>query len=170
VGIRQKLNDNPALSIALAVMILLGASAFVGRLLWLGPDDAASEFANKAFFTVDDGEHWFVGDARQIPPFEFEGQTAVRAKVFECADGKKFVGYLERYDAADKKKLEDAAKANGGELHANMLYLSTMEIKKPGDKEWVKNTPPNSQRCQEIMSPKCPDDAAGEPPRQVSPR
>ena len=170
MGIRQKLNDNPALSIALAVMILLGASAFVGRLLRLGPDDAPGESADKAFFTVDDGQHWFVEDANNIPPFDFEGQTAVRAKVFQCGDGDKFVGYLERYDTADKKKLEAAVDANGGDLKASMLYSSSMEIKKPGDKEWVKNTSQNSKQCQEIMSPDCPKDVAGEPPRQVIPR
>ncbi len=171
MGLRQKLNDNPALSVAITAVIILATLAFVVRSIWFGAEGGAivTGVEGTAFFTIDDGQNWFVGDARQLPPFERDGKPTVRAKVFECPDGKEFVGYLERYSPADKKKLEDAMKDSSGAFTASMLYASTVEVKKPGGKEWLKNTPKNRKQYQEVMSPTCPGDAGAGTPRPVVP-
>ena len=47
-----------------------------------------------SYFTVDDGKSFFIDSSANIPPFDYKGQQAVHAYVFEC-NGKRFVGYME---------------------------------------------------------------------------
>jgi hypothetical protein len=150
---------------AAAAFVLIGlvwASAFSGASCDKG---AASQRAPsptssaKEFFSDDDGKTWFVEDAAKLPPIDHNGKPAYRAKVFKCAGGKPFVGYLERYDPRDKQRFEEAAHAaesSGGSLMPGVTVAGSPEIKKPGDPEWVRLTPETNEKYSRIMQPRCP--------------
>jgi hypothetical protein len=84
-----------------------------------------------SYFTIDDGKTFFVAGSDNYPPFDYKGQQAVHAYVFECS-GKRFVGYMERYIPGVKQTL-----AAGKPLTAEMVRFGR-EMKKPGDTVWVK--------------------------------
>lgn len=115
------------------------------------------------YFTVDDGETWFAGDKRdpkRVPPFEYEGKTAVLAHVFRCDDGTEFVGYLERYTPEAKRIVEAArsgtAEAQGIDLKSPQAINTAQqgrEVKRPKDAKWVSI---DDMAAREIMSVKCP--------------
>ena len=58
------------------------------------------------YFSTDDGKTWFADEATKLAPFRKDGKDAVRAYVFKCADGKKFIAFLERLTPEGKKKVE----------------------------------------------------------------
>lgn len=84
-----------------------------------------------AFFTVDDGKTFFVASSSNVPPFDYQGQKAVLAVVFECS-GKRFVGWMERFTPESR----DAILA--GKSNAWLLRFGR-ELKRPGDSAWVKS-------------------------------
>jgi hypothetical protein len=83
------------------------------------------------YFTVDDGLTYFAASSDNYPPFEYNGQEAVGAYVYEC-NGKRFVGYLERYTPAARTLM-----VAGTATPATMRF--GRELKRPGDKAWVKS-------------------------------
>lgn len=84
--------------------------------------------APEYYFTVDDGKTFFAASSDNIPPFDYDGQQAVLADVFQC-DGKKFVGYMERFTP----KYHDEVVAHG--LTPDAMRFGR-ELKKPGDAKW----------------------------------
>ncbi len=107
------------------------------------------------FYTTDDGVTLFTDDSQKVPPFDHDGQQAVRAFVFTCDNGQhQFVQYLQKYSDEVKQQLE-TSRAFG--TFANGL------IKRPGDVKWISESDP---KAQVIMLPKCPD---GSTPRSVYP-
>src|SRR5688572_12583041 len=111
--------------------------------------------ATSAFFSVDDGKTWFTDDAAKLPPFTVDGKTAVRAYVFTCADGKPFVGFLERYTAEGKKGQEALAMPGGKNTMAMLDQATGLEIKKPGQTVWVKQS--DRSKADPIMNVTCKD-------------
>jgi hypothetical protein len=163
VGIRQKLNDNPAMTVGVAVIVIVGAMIVAFR---SGCSDdrgkGTSPGAAKQFFTTDDGPNpeLFTDDATKIPPFDHDGKPAFRARVYRCAHGKQFVGNLERYGDADRKRLQEAVdRSKAGTGHAPPVegFFNVMEVKKPGDKEWVRLTSATRDRYEQILRPVCPE-------------
>jgi len=160
MGIREKLNDKPAVAAGIGVgAVVLAAVVLVTQLSHGGgPSDSA-------YFTTDDGKTWFADDASNIPPFAKDGKEAVRAYVFECG-GKQFVNHLERFTPERKKLMIDTAAAQkaGQPLPpppaaASRTPMWGQEFKKPGDKEWVPAG--NLAKTGPILNAKCPD-AKGE--------
>jgi hypothetical protein len=161
LGVRQALNAKPVITVAAAVVIMVVALIFVFQ--------SCSETAlpprqpprAKEFFSIDDGAHWFAADNTTVPPFQHEGKPAYRAKVFKCADGKEFCAWLERYSETDRKRYQetiDKAKSTGKDVRGQMMFtLVGIEVKRPGEKEWVKQTPQNEQKYTAIRTPKCAD-------------
>jgi hypothetical protein len=163
VGIRQKLNENPALSVGVAAIVIAGAMFVAFR------SGCASESGTritsggaKQFFTTDDGPNpaVFVDDATKIPPFDHDGKPAYRARVYRCAHGKQFVGNLERYSEADRKRLQEAIdrnKSGKGQPPPVEAFFNVMEVKRPGDKDWVRLTTATRDRYEKILRPVCPE-------------
>lgn len=166
MGIRQTINENPAITAAATGSVVLLAVIFIFyRLLCSGGDNVGGPVSNKAFYTIDDGKNFFVDDAGKIPPFMHEGKPAVRAQVFTCDNGaSKFVSYLEKFSDEDKRKLEEALSKNtsGGAPMAMqyMGFANALMVKKPGDKNWVKLNPQTTERFTRVMQTKCPDGSA----------
>ena len=163
MGIRQKINENPAMTAAATAGIIVLAFIFIG---WqaCGGGGSTALLNDKAFFTIDDGKTFYVDAATNIPPYQKDGKPAVRAQVFTCDDGKtKFVGYLEMYSMQDKAMLEAMAKgAQGGAGAAPAPYVGFAGqpmVKKPGapPAQWVMLGPQTSAAYQNVVTVKCPD-------------
>jgi hypothetical protein len=147
VGIREKLNDRPGLTAAVTGVVIV---AVVALIVWRSAGSNAGN--GQAYYTTDDGAHWFTGDAKQIPPFDKGGQQAVKVNLYKCADGTVFVGYLEKYSADAKRKLHAAAASKV----APALDRSTMTlVKKPGDANWVNG---HDKSYGKIIDVHCPAD------------
>jgi hypothetical protein len=152
MGIREKLNDKPWLGAVVGGGALAVGALFIAVQLSSGGGGGAPD---AAFFSVDDGQTWFEGDASKIPPFQHEGKEAVIAHVFEC-NGKRFVNHLERYTPQGRKLMEDATAATkAGKPLPPATGSSSPEIKKPGAKEWV--SAGNYAKAGPILQAKCPD-------------
>ena len=161
VGVRETLNRHPKITAAVIGVILLA----VVYLFWSSgiAGSGAGTSGTKAYFSVDDGKNWFVDDAKKIPPFQKNGKDAVRAYVYQCPDGQKFVSHLERYTADAKKTLE-ASYAPGSrniDLTALQRIQTTgVEVKAPGQPNWVKLSDPKAAA---VVTPKCPGGGEPEP-------
>ncbi|MGH7215542.1 MAG: hypothetical protein ACREIT_12320 [Tepidisphaeraceae bacterium] len=156
MGIREKLNQNPAITTgATALVVVIALGFIIYQLVGGGPD-----IPTESYYSIDDGKTWFEDDINLIPPFDKDGQKAYRAQVFTCDGGKtKFVAYLERYTPEAKKQLEDLRAGNQPPEPGinDMVMMNGLEYKKPGDpeKEWTRQT--DFQKMSQIMEPKCPD-------------
>jgi hypothetical protein len=89
----------------------------------------------------------------------------VRAYVYECPGGKPFVSHLERFTPEARKAMQasaDSMRAGKGPVRgaAQAAPMAGMEVKKPGDKQWVAAA--NFAKSGPIMVVKCPD-GSGEP-------
>lgn len=143
MGIREAINKHPKTGISILAALILGGVVFAAVNL----KSSMPERATKAFYTADDGKTWFVDSIDRIPPFDQGGKTAVRAEVFVCSnDGKQFVGYMERYSADFKKRLDESAAAVAAGRPASLTRNSAevamrgTEVKRPGDPNWVSGT------------------------------
>ncbi len=155
MGIRQTLNDKPVpTAIITGVVILLTLIALARSACSSGGDGVLTQ----EFFTIDDGKNYFPDDANKVTPFDYEGKPAYRAKVYRCADGTVFVSHLERYSDADKKRIEEAMSAGqaGAVPRGGLSLYANMEVKKPGDTEWVRMSA-SPEKFSAIMQPKCAD-------------
>jgi hypothetical protein len=156
VGIRETLNDNPRITTAVTIAVIVVVLAFI---LWpsSGPGGGGSAAPGKLFFTDDDGKTWFPDDASKLPPFDHNGKQAVEAVVYRC-DGKTFVNHMKRYTPQGKKMMEQR---QGNQLPPDPSVLdvvqsSGMEVKAPGAGAWVKMSDPKASA---ILQPHCKNTA-----------
>jgi hypothetical protein len=168
MGIRERLNENRGVTVALASTLVALA------VVWIVVQILASRkrfptSAPDAYFSVDDGKTWFAASSDNVPPFDHEGKPAVRAYVYECA-GKRFVAYLERYTpqahkimVEEKQRLANLPRGkpsppNGAVIGAD---ISGRELKKPGDPKWVRSTNPGA--AAKVTDVQCPFGTRGTP-------
>ena len=167
MGIRQTLNDNPVVTTSVTGVIIVAAVFFLFRSACSGSGDGGGAgMPSKLYFTVDDGATYFPEDAAKIPPFTHQGKTAYRVRVYKCPDGTTFVSHLERFSEADKKRIEAAAAkpdAKGPLPPDGLMLLGNIEVKKPGDKEWLKMTD-GIEKYTAVIRPKCPDGSTNAEP------
>jgi hypothetical protein len=146
MGLRQTLNEKKSVSISGVVLLFVLAASYFIYTQW----PYRRPKGDKAFYTVDDGQTWFIDSSYKVPPFDYNGQTAVRAILYSYDNGsKRFCPYLMQYQPSMKKALDDAvAQANhdGKPLSSISLFNSqaaaaSTEVKicGPGHK-WVPST------------------------------
>jgi hypothetical protein len=161
VGIRETLNENPRLTTGITIGIIV---VVLGFILWQmhggsssTPDGGGRSGGAQAYFSDDDGKTYFPDAATKVPPFDHGGKEAVRAHVLKC-DGKTFVNFLERYTPEGKKKMEAmGGKPPVGDPTAMESVRSAgMEVKRPGDKEWIRANP-NDPRYGDVIRWQCKD-------------
>ena len=174
MSLREAINRNQKLVAALGVVVVL---ALVGYIVYY----SLFQFGNRppgigeAYYTTDNGATTFAAAANLNPPFDHDGQPAVRAYLFECG-GKPFVGYLERYTPEAIKAFNDltealkTAKPGGGPPpevgRAQAMERAGLQIKRPQDKEWISTSGPKAQELRSSI--KCPD-GGSERPTPVKP-
>ena len=161
MGVRSILNDKPILAIAACGLMITVAAGSIVRYM----RNAGTKEVIQAFYTTDDGKTWFADGIDKVPPFEHDGQTAVKAHLFQNDQGSPFVAYLERYTDDGKKKAEklwaDArvkATDNGGKVTVDPMILqglmiSSTEVKKPGTPQWYKT----AKAPASVLKIQCPD-------------
>ena len=162
MGIRETLNQNPAITTGGTAVIILVALGFI---LWqgFGGGSGAGSASTQSYFSNDDGKTFFEDAATKTPPFDKDGKPSAQAFVFTCDGGKtKFVGYLKRFTPEAKKKIEESQK-NPNQTDPTMwetLELSGAEYRKPGDPEgkWVNQAGKDGYaQWSRVVSVKCPD-------------
>lgn len=120
----------------------------------LGSKGSGTAFPNQGFYSDDDGVTWFTDDSSLIPPYDHNGKMAVRALVYECPGGVKFVGVLEKYSDAEKKKIEaERAKPEPNASALSDLMDNGMLAKVPGKGNYV----PVGSAPPQIFQPLCED-------------
>jgi len=101
-----------------------------------GPGGRASE----AYYSDDDGKTWFEDDIDKLYPFDRNGKQAYRAYVYQCGSKEPFVAYLARYTDAAKSRITELGRKTGdpeAESQAANLRSNAIEVKRPGETEWV---------------------------------
>lgn len=155
MGIRQSLNESRPLAL-LATALILSASLVL--IFWYWHVAPAASFANRQFFTDDDGATWFIDDGTRIAPFDHNGKQAVIARVFKCKDGTMFVGYLEKFSDDAKARIESARQqgpsAHGGAYAMPAGQFNGLMLKKPRGAEWVRDIDPEAKAVKQFS---CPD-------------
>lgn len=163
MGIRETLNQNPAITTGVTIGIIVIALGFI---VWqIIGGDGSPNAVTEMYYTTDDGANYFADDANKLSPFQHEGKEAVRCYVFTCDDRKtQFVAYLERLTPDAKKKMEAAMEAQkkadpnnqGGPPPVDTEYIAQegTEVKKPGAPKWVRR---NSTEGEKVIQPTCPD-------------
>jgi hypothetical protein len=165
MGIRESINRNPKIAMGVGAGLIAFTVAFVlFEMMDFSGASAVPSADEHAFFTVDDGRTWFVGDIKTLAPFEHQGKQAVRAYVYEC-DGQRFAGFLERYTEEGKKARQQVVEAaKTGRPNGRLVYVSSMtgrEVKRPGDATWTLAN--DAQRVESITTVKCPHDPSHTP-------
>jgi len=134
MGIRETLNKNPAIATGgTAAVILIALIFIVVQLLPSHP-----HVVTKSWYSDDDGATYFKDDINKVPPFDHDGKEAVRCFVFKDNAGK-FVGFLQKYSAEGKKKMENFQQEKN---NPNPMILMDVQreimAKKPGaENKWV---------------------------------
>lgn len=159
MGIRQTLNEKPALAAGVSAGIIVLAILAILFEAFHKPSTGAPP--TKAYFSDDDGQTVFLDDVNKVPPFDHNGKQAFRAVVVQCGDGKPFVWRLEGYDEQQRQELLKASKEGNGRA-IRFSYLSGLEMKFPGSSQWVGGPQPGQSddekaAFQELMFPKCPE-------------
>ena len=130
------------LIIAFAVAAVALAAGFVA---WTStPGGAADSSADVIFLSTDEGKTYFSGPAAEPPPVTVNGKSAMQAFVFRgAADSQPFVGYLLRYTDRGKEIAKKMKTQSADTPHAampSMELMNEIQIKRPADKTWVKQS------------------------------
>jgi len=147
MGIREQVNRHHVVSIGAS----LGVVSLV--VIWICIRSSGTSIPKQStFYTTDDGATLFSDDSRKVPPFDHNGNQAVRAVVFTCDDGKhQFVQYLLKYSDEVKQQLETPHSFGA-------IFIGL--IKRPGDAKWILESDP---KALVIERPKCPDGTYARP-------
>lgn len=158
VSLQQSLANRPAVTNGITVGVIFLALGFIAfDLLRPRPANAGD---TQLFFTTDDGATRFADDASKLPPFDVNGKQAVRAYVYACDSGKPFVAYLERFTPETLAALSTQEAKEHGLVNREFILAEGAEIKRPGDKDWVKRS---SDAAEKILDLKCPAGDGGTP-------
>ena len=151
MGLREKLNENPAITTGATIFVIVVA---VGFIIYSALPGGGPKIPTQAFYTVDDGTTWFADDIKKIAPFDKDGKPAVRAHVYKCGD-KTFCAYMDRYTPEAKKQIEafnatastskpqgkgqipDVARMQAG-ARMQMISQTGVEYKKSGGSKWIR--------------------------------
>jgi len=163
MGIRDTMNQNPKVAVAVVgVVMVVAVGLLVAQLRRPGEGVPGLTPGVKEWFTIDDGKTWFADDAMKLPPFEYQGKTAYRVRVWTCDGGKTtFASHLERINPEARARLE--------QMKPQQRIISPeyrmIEVKPPlrGEERWV---PVGSRQAEEIMTPRCPH---GHTPENLQP-
>lgn len=165
MGIRQSLNENSRVTLAVTILVFVSAGVFY---FWYSQLSQPKIFSARAFFSDDDGTTWFVDEDTKIAPFDHNGKAAVLARVFKCnSNGKLFIGYLEKFTDERRKTIGEArtqGHVQSGPKRMDATASSGIMVKKPHGGTWVAD---NSPEAKEVKNFTCPDgssDYAAVPP------
>lgn len=155
MGIREQMNKNPAITTGITISIVILALVWIWYQLELPPFGGSSTSSGvMIWYSTDDGKTYEADDANKQPNYKTpDGKDAYECQVFKC-DGKTVVGFLRRMKPEFAAKIQDMrAKAANNSLPPPIEMDEGIEVKRPGDKDWV---PQRSQLGQRILMYPCP--------------
>ena len=150
MGVRDGLNTNKKLGVWIGIATLIVGLGIIGIQLLLGRGNGIT-VSESGFYTDDNGKTFFKDERLKIVPFNHNGKQAYRADVFQCKDGKQFVGLIYRHNALGKKAMEKLLAKGGNAQNASLagLEIQGMEVKPAGagDTAWGPNTGERTVHC-----------------------
>jgi hypothetical protein len=166
VGIREQLNKNSKLYVGISLIAGFAVLGFSLR-RFVAPHtlNLAPPSGEMTFYTCDEGATLFADRYDHAPPFDHNGQQAVKAYVFTC-DGSAhhWIQYLEKWSDKGRKQLELMRVSPAGAVAAPERAL--LLVKKPGSGNWM---PIFDPAAHEITTPTCPDGMGAGPLASVQP-
>jgi hypothetical protein len=164
MGVRQLFREKPAAGTAVMVALLALAAVILAHAYW--PEKHAD--LAQAFYTTDDGQHWFSDSEFRVAPFDHDGKPAVKALIYSYNDGRKqFCACLQQFTPEGKDRLERAlaeAKQRGQPpgsvtlFHEHDFVQRYLQVKQPGaGHEWISFGDP---RASEVLAVHSPDGSA----------
>ena len=150
LGTRDLLQKHPRLAIGAVTVAIVCAAVFCVYAV-TNPNTVG----HKAWFTDDDGKTWFADDSSKLAPFDHDGKQAVLCVVYSCDGGKtKFVSYMMRVSPEGQQAIQDVMKKRAaGDKNAGLVSIP-MQVKAPGDGEWVGEESPAGRV---LITPHSPD-------------
>jgi hypothetical protein len=166
-GLREIINEKRSISLGVAILMLLLAGIYFAFMQRPQPRSKG----DKVFYTVDDGQTWFIDSIYKTPPFDHDGKIAVRAMVCSYDNGRRqFCPFVQQYKPDMKETLDELiAQANrGGKplssigLFGSPELMDGIEIKASGPgHDWVSRS--NKEQASKILNGiKSPDGSAVE--------
>ncbi|MGD0139460.1 MAG: hypothetical protein ABSD28_11330 [Tepidisphaeraceae bacterium] len=131
MSIREAINQKKSVGVGVAILILVLAVL----ILVYSQMPAHRIKGDKAYFTDDDGQTWFLDSTYLTPPFDHNGKPAVSAALYSYDHGnKKFCPFLMRYTDSAKKRLDDAIAeaAKQGKPPSSVSLFGDLELNKTG--------------------------------------
>jgi hypothetical protein len=161
MGVREAIQKNWIAGVAAAALLLLIAVIIAAK---NSPAPHPTPTATGSFYSDDDGSTYFADNIFHFPPFDHQGKTAYRARVYSASSGA-FVGFLERYTPQTRNMLLDNyAQAEAGakprsellDLIGSWDVIKGIEYKLPGPgHEWTHDRPqvksPDGGDCVLVM-------------------
>ena len=157
MALRDKLNENPAITTAIAAGIILLALIFLGWSLLSGDGSVVTDGGADAYYTTD-GRTIEEGDYFDLYAQPVGGNEKFRAQVFRWGDGgEPFVGWMERLSPAAREAFQAAQASGTGDPLMAMAPEDSMSglfvARPPGDDGRVQWVPAASEQGQQIMQP-----------------
>jgi hypothetical protein len=156
MSIREAISKKKSLSIVLALAMIVMAGGVMGFGMW--PQHHPT--GDKACYSDDDGQTFFIDSAYKVVPFDHDGKQAVRAMVFNYDNGHKtFIVCLMRHTTKGQTRINGAIeKAGKDNLPLSSIALfddrSLQEVKLPGaGNPWMRRTHPEAMAVMAIKSP-----------------
>lgn len=167
MGIRETLNEKPAIAyggFGILLLIAIGILVLYMRSGAKGPN-LEKPVGDQAFYSDDNGKTYFPDAAQKATPFKHDGKDAVRALVYQCSDGKPFVGCLLRH--TDLGRLQKGLQLDIGN-RPQFADHALCEAKKPTDAAWLPVETKNMAKVTDVLSVTCKTNA-NEVPQPVYP-
>ena len=186
MGIREIINEKSSIAVPVGCAILVIAmivNIIVFKRVFKQKESVLPPVPEKFYYSDDDGESWFMDDAKNVPPYDHNGKPAVQAALVRCKNGKVMVNFLKQYTPAGVDYINDQISHGAdpvvSQYQADFTYA---EYKKPGDKEWVlpnllpgteKNPGPITPNGENpamvrIRTPKCSDGSTTATPVEIN--
>jgi hypothetical protein len=108
-----------------------------------------------AYFSTDDGNTWFEAPIKNHSPFEKDGKQAYRAFVWRQGKGEPFVSHLMRSGAAAQPAQRDPNQVPSAADRRTVPTMSSsgIEVKRPGEKTWVRASSREGEAIMKIKGP-----------------
>ncbi len=163
MGIRETINEKPAIGVGIGIGIVVIAIVIIGWQFMHSNRQGALTgpiTGDQAYYSDDDGKTFFTDDMKKLTPFKHAGKDAVRAHVYRCSKGDPFVGYLERHTELAKQQKGMAMEMGG---RPSFTEHAVFEVKKPGKSPWIPVDTKNESEAVKVFGVACPGDAMENP-------
>ena len=155
MGIREQLNQKPQIVTGATIGVIILAFIFIVYELHGSSGEVQSGAPSNRYYSDDDGLTYFSDTADKMAPFDHNGKQAAVAFVYQCKNGKPFVGFLQRYTKKGMQTLTQYKDVKDKEQLVAQAMMEELEVSKPGagDKGWARVMTPVAGK---IMAINCP--------------